>query len=415
MRDFNIRRLNSTIQTVAFSELAPSLTATAGIANFAPQVAVVKGKIVIIQSYMQLGASTTSGVTLNIVGIRNTMMQNTYLLANAIFSYGASLTPMDNNLMQLSKLNKGTLENLSKQNCVNECNRIQQLAADNAANILPFGASGTNITDTGDLVTLYLTGIDDPRGAAITRANANRQADMVLNQIMDIELELKLDTMANTLRFSNPEWWSQYRAAREIIDPGTFSTVLKIEVLNQVSGMPLYGVKCYHGAASTFKKSSKKGFLTYKDLPQGYHQFLLKHKLFEDKPLSDIMVNYAEKKTITVQLNPISSGQGVTIIRQGDITVAGFLNVDINGINGTPASMVTIEVTSLAGVRFGAAASATNPPGPTHYDRETGTITMSLDQFIELVGLGSGNDYLIAQNIGMVPAHFILTFTDLEP
>lgn len=415
MTEKNIKRLDSAIQTVAFCELPSSVAATSGIANFAPQVAVVKGKIVICMSYNQLGAAPTSGITLNVIGIRVSMMQGTYLLANALFSFAASQTPPDNNIMAECKLNKGTLENMSKQNCVNKCATIQQLAAANAANILPFGATATNISDTGDLVALYLTAIDDPRGAKMSRASANTQAVVVLNQIMDVELELKLDTMANTLRFTNNEWWLHYRAAREIVDPGTFSTVLKIQVLNEVSGFPLYGVKCYHGAASEFKKSSKKGFITFKDPAQGNHQFLLKHKLFEDKTLTDVMINYGEKKDIVVNLKPLSSTGGITIVREGDIPSPGQVPISLTGVNGTPASMVTIQITGPAGVRFGAVANELDPPGPTHYDKEPGTVTMPLDQFIALVGFGPGLNFLVAQNIGMALTHYKLTFTDLEP
>jgi hypothetical protein len=212
--------------------------------------------------------------------------------------------------MQLAKLNKGTLENMSKQNCVNKCDSIRQLAADHAAAIAPFGASSTNITDTGNLITLYLAAIDDPRGAKISRANANKQAALTLKSIMDTELELRLDTMANTLRFSNPEWWTQYRAAREIIDPGTFTTVFKILILNEANDLPLMNVKAYRDGALTFKKSSKLGFITYKDLDEGAHSFVLKHKLFGDFTISNVMISHGKKTELTVKMQPILSVVG---------------------------------------------------------------------------------------------------------
>ncbi len=104
-----------------------------------------------------------------------------------------------------------------------------------------------------------------------------------------------------------------------------------------------------------------------------------------------------------------------TIIREGDISSPGQVVIDISGVNGTPASMVTVEVTGPAGVRFGAVANPIDPPGPTHYDRETGSITMTLDMFITLCGFGPGLNILVAQNIGMVLTHYKLTFTNLEP
>ena len=415
MTEKHIKRLDSVTQTVAFCELPDSVTATLGIGNFAPQVALVKGKIVIIQSYNQLGSATTKGVTLNIIGIRISMMQNTYLLANAIFSYGASLTPPDNNLMQLSKLNKNTLENLSKQNCVNECDRIQKLAAANAANILPFGASATVITDTAALVTLYLNGIDDPRGAAISRANANRQALLILNETILTELDLKLDTMANTLRFTNTEWWNAYRDAREILDPGTFSTILKIEVLNKANNDPLINVKCYRDNAVTFKKSSKLGIVTFKDIEQGPHSFVLKHKLFENLTIPLVMISHGKKHSVIAKMKPTMSGEEpvlTSVVIEGDALMNTINDLDTSGFTITPSTTVQIIVSGNE-LMFSAAPAPGPAMGPTVWHVFIGTQNKTIDAFSALIGADETNTFLKVQCNGPLIGHYKITFNNV--
>jgi hypothetical protein len=236
-----LNQLNAAITTTTFCDLATSVTATTGIPNFAPKVVSIKGKIVIVQSYNILGNKPIKGITLNIKAIRGSMMQHTYPLANGIVAYGASLTPPDLDLIAQAKFPKTYLEGLSKVECATECDRIRQLASTHSAALVPFGITGANITDTGTLVTLYMTGINDPRVAIVTRTSAKKQADLHLKDIMDNLLELQLDTMANTIRYTNTEWWDQYHQSREVIDLGTTFTKLRATCVD-VEGDPIKGV-----------------------------------------------------------------------------------------------------------------------------------------------------------------------------
>jgi hypothetical protein len=122
---------------------------------------------------------------------------------------------------------------------------------------------------------------------------------------MEVQLALQLDTMANTLRFTNAEWWDGYRAAREIIKPGTFTTVLKIHVFNQANNQPMKNVKCFRDTSDTFKKCSKLGFITYRDIEEGNHSFVLKHKRFEDLILTDVMIAHGKRSTIKAEMKPV--------------------------------------------------------------------------------------------------------------
>jgi len=85
-----------------------------------------------------------------------------------------------------------------------------------------------------------MTAIDDSRAAIVSRSSAKKQAELNLKNIMDNLLALQLDTMANTLRFKNSEWWGQYHQSREIIDLGKTFTKLRATTKDE-QGNPIKG------------------------------------------------------------------------------------------------------------------------------------------------------------------------------
>ncbi|MES2621984.1 MAG: hypothetical protein V4615_14130, partial [Bacteroidota bacterium] len=272
------------------------------------------------------------------------------------------------------------------------------------------------ITDSGSLVTLFLTSYGDPRAAIVTRSNAKTQADLVLNDIMDNLLAKQLDKMANTLRFTNPSWWNQYHLSREILDLGTTFTKLRANCVD-VNGNPLKDIVVslfQNGVFIRSKKTDIEGLVSMVKIKPGNYDIKFEKEGLTTQIIFDYHFAPGSEKIHHITMLA-GGGSTITIIREGDIPSPGQVPINLIGVNGTPASMVTIEVTGPAGVRFGAVANEIDPPGPIHFDKETGSITMTLDMFIELCGFGPGLNILVAQNIGMVLTHYKLTFTNLEP
>lgn len=122
-------------------------------------------------------------------------------------------------------------------------------------------------------------------------------ADMILKEQMD---KLSINFLSN----GNVLFYGYYHAAREINGPGSFGTVLKIFVLNGATNEPLRGVKSYRDTSVIAKKSSNKGFVTYKNIEEGNHVFKLKHKLFADGT-GTVSMSHGDKKVITVVMQPV--------------------------------------------------------------------------------------------------------------
>jgi hypothetical protein len=164
---------------------------------------------------------------------------------------------------------------------------------------------------TGLLLMAFQAAIDDYVDKA-PKPILNRSQKKALRAQMylmfgdaDVILKEQLDKIAiNFLRNGNALFYGKYHASREIMDPGSYSTVLKLFVLNSATNEPLHNVKCFRDDSPLFKKSSKKGFVTYKNIAEGNHRFKLKHKLFADAAAS-ASISHGYKTTANVVMQAV--------------------------------------------------------------------------------------------------------------
>jgi hypothetical protein len=162
------------------------------------------------------------------------------------------------------------------------------------------------------LLTTYMTAINDydskkpkPRQSIAHKRAVGEQARQLERDADKMLLERMDRLVVNFILNANALFEREYRAARVIINPGSFSTVLKILVLNAANQLPLKNVKSYRDTSAVFKKSSDKGFITYKNIDEGGHSFVLKHKDFQDLNLTGVMIAHGHKMTVTAVMVPV--------------------------------------------------------------------------------------------------------------
>jgi hypothetical protein len=296
MKHKHRNRLTAAKTTVDFCEKTSS--ATSSIPNFAPKVGFIKSEIAVIEGFIQLSDQPTKGVRLDVEGIRANMIEKTLPLGNAVTAYAACLEPMDHDLMAQAKLTKTFLEDTSKERCGNECKRVVDLAGVNAANILPMGISGTDIADAQSTVSLFMNVINDPRAAIITRAGAGEQAMQRLTKLMNVYLDLQLDSMANTLRFRNPAWWREYHMNRHIIQLGRTYTKVRAEVKDAddkaVKGATLLLIQ--NGVVVYSKKTNVEGKVSIAKIKPGNYDLRIEKAGFVPYSEEDFHVAAGSEK-----------------------------------------------------------------------------------------------------------------------
>jgi hypothetical protein len=119
--------------------------------------------------------------------------------------------------------------------------------------------------------------------------------------------------------------------------------------------------------------------------------------------------------SFNVELSKTAGGGGVSVVREGDIPMAGTVSVDLTGINGNTHTTVTILITLSSG-RVYAGNSTLDLPGPigTFIDFMPGIPgTQLADDLASTIGLGPSKHLLLIQNIGPLVGHYKVTFDNL--
>jgi hypothetical protein len=187
------------------------------------------------------------------------------------------------------------------------CTTIYNTANGLGVAVVDFGVTTVLLGAFQDAMDDYAAKKPKPK-QSIQYKKAVRTQDDLLRKSADKTLKKQMDKLVVNFKTNgNALFESQYRAARVIINAGSFSTVLKILVVNAVNGLPLRNAKVYRDVSPAFKRTTIKGLSTYKDIEEGGHSFTIKHKLFNNKTVSNVMIAHGQKTTITVMMTPIGS------------------------------------------------------------------------------------------------------------
>ncbi|MES2622657.1 MAG: carboxypeptidase-like regulatory domain-containing protein [Bacteroidota bacterium] len=412
MKKFISNSINM-IRTV-LNYLTGNPTPTSGIPAFATAKTTVTNKLVLIDSLNEIILGNSVGTTLDTNLIRAAMSDMAFHIGSSVAAYAASA---NNNTLRLEvNFSRPAFNRLKKDEVDDICQLIHDRGNTHIAAAGAFGCDAANITDLQTAIDLYRTSVQNPRQAIISKTDAIDNVTLLVKEIKDNYFKLQMDKMVNTVIAAEPQFVKSYFLAREIIDLGVTHTKIRGTVKDD-GDVPLSGVNFELRNAITNELfaqtlSKAKGIYSISPVIPGDYNLTWSFNGYQTIIENNVHFSAGKelKRNIVMQLV-----SGITIIREGDIPSPGQVPINLIGVNGTPASMVTIEVTGPAGVRFGAVANEIDPPGPIHFDKETGSITMTLDMFIELCGFGPGLNILVAQNIGMVLTHYKLTFTNLEP
>jgi hypothetical protein len=113
MKNENSNRVNMINANITICDA--NTTITAGIPAFAIALAAVKGKMILINSFNQIGEGTTKGVTLDTNGLRKTMTGLALKCANATLAFANSTN--NNTLAALVNFSESKLNGLKKRRC----------------------------------------------------------------------------------------------------------------------------------------------------------------------------------------------------------------------------------------------------------------------------------------------------------
>ena len=204
---------------------AANTAATAGILAFAPIVATVKNKLLLIDSLDIIALGTTTGVTLDTNALRTAMSDIAYKCASATFAYASSVN--NNTLAAQVKYSRSAFDGFKKEEVDDICQGIHDLANTNIALVSPFGITAADITDLQTAIDLYVASIQGPRQARISISSAKSQIKDNIKDVIQNLFKKQMDKMIDTLKLSNKIFYDKYYLAREILDLGSTTGKLR--------------------------------------------------------------------------------------------------------------------------------------------------------------------------------------------
>lgn len=386
-----------------------NIAATSGITGFATLLAVIKGKVVLINSMNQIGDGTTTGVTLDTKVLRGAMSGLALKCANATLAYANSIH--NNTLAALVNYTESDLSRAKKEDVDDICEAIHDATNTNIAGASPFGVSATDVTDLQAAIDLYRTASQNPRQAIITKSQAKKKVTIMIREVIDDLLIAQLDKMASTLKLTNKDFYSGYKQAREIIDLGSTTTKIRGTVLDE-NDVPLKGVLLVVKKAGTNEKVAEtetdvKGKYIAKKLPVG--DFDLSWELKGYKTVTENGVHIAAGKELKrkIVMNKI-------FVIEGDVMMGMIQNIIVEGIEVTKNTSILIEVFGSP-LRFYASINPNDSPSGIFLDVQPGMpVQKNAEDMAAALGFSDTNKKVNVQNTGAMNGHYKITFSNLK-
>lgn len=248
--------------------------------------------------------------TTNLTGISNRknelkkiVGQNAYDLSTRIFAYAEQ-----SNLVELQKDSyypESALKYGTDAFVRDNSRKLYNLAQANLENLAAFGV-------TAETQATFLANIDQfekaiplRRDSVSERVKRNKAYDAVMVQT-DAVLK-KIDSLAVTLRLSDPDFYAGYQSARKIIDTGTAGLSVKGQVVEVGSLVPVPDAFVelmplpLNGDTPLKKRTAGKGGFQIKSVRPGNYQMKVSKYGYTEQVL-DVAVNSGETTKLTITL-----------------------------------------------------------------------------------------------------------------
>lgn len=242
------------------------------------------------------------GLTVSKKSAKKTLAEFGAGVAGMVFAYASK--EEDEELKEEMRISFSDINNAKDDEVGLICGNIYATANGLVAVLGDYGVTAALLLSFNDAIADYGSKAPKP-SLNRSQKKAIRQGMNTLFKDADKVLKEQMDkTVVNFKLNGNAEFNGFYEAARVVIDPGTYNTVVRLEVVNKANSMPLRNVRSQHLGSVGSRRSSTKGIVIYKDVAEGNNKFRLRLKGFKDTE-AEVMVAHGEKKTVVVQMEVV--------------------------------------------------------------------------------------------------------------
>ena len=177
---------------------------------------------------------------------------------------------------------------------------IDTTAQNNKTELGNNGISLEKIADTKLAIDAYIVSIDTPKDANIARTQVTDK--MAVLFVENSILVGKIDLIMATFRFSNPEFYSEFKAVRKIFSR-SYSLAAKVKVSDRITGLGIKGVRILFTIdkeVKVDKLTAAKGSLSIKSLSEGKYNVNLSKIGYITQ---NLMVNIPNNEFTSLNIN----------------------------------------------------------------------------------------------------------------
>lgn len=229
-------------------------------------------KLPLIAQYRDTQSLNTKGITETKVQKREDLIEKAYFVANRLQSY--ALQSQNAELLSAINYNQTEFIRYRDSNLTSVCNTVLEKAQANLANLTDYSVNADTLLELQNAIQSYIEQLPKPR---TSQASSKTATDNLTQLFLDTSalLRERLDRDIIVFQKSHPDFYTQYKSARRVIQSNRTKLSLKVEVREADSQLYLPNVQIHIVGSKTKKKTGAKGKCQFKNLAQGKYQLTI--------------------------------------------------------------------------------------------------------------------------------------------
>lgn len=187
-------------------------------AAFVAVLALISAKLATLLTNETAARKKTKGIALDKGSQRTVLCLNAFDIAAAVFAYASEVNNLT--LQQIVNFTITDLEKTKDELLVPTCNNIKKAASDNLAALANYGITAASLTAFQNNIDAYNGAVPKPRLAKTAKSTSNKTVKATFKEI-DTILKNRMDKLAPSFRTVAPNFLTEYKEARKVIDPGS--------------------------------------------------------------------------------------------------------------------------------------------------------------------------------------------------
>jgi len=187
-------------------------------AAFVAVLALISAKLATLINSETAARKQTKGVAKDKGAQRLNLCLNAFDIAAIVFAYASETNNLT--LQQLVNFTFTDLEKTKDELLVPTCNNIKKAASDNLAALATYGITAATLTAFQNNIDLYSGAVPKPRLAKTAKSTSTKNVKATIKEI-DSLFKTRMDKLAGSFRTTAPNFLTEYKEARKIVDPSS--------------------------------------------------------------------------------------------------------------------------------------------------------------------------------------------------